>query len=73
MQPLWGVGVDTPMTNRHDKVLIVLDQDDVDTAIHAIEQAGVELDEDTFREEYGTVYKKLHAIDQDSDDGYRVK
>lgn len=55
------------------KALVVLTQDDVDTAIHGLEQAGLGMDDDAFREEYGEVYQKLHAIDQDSESGYQVK
>lgn len=55
------------------KALVVLDQEDIDVAILAIEEAGVGLDEHEFREKYGDVYQKLHAIDQAGGKSYRVK
>lgn len=58
---------------KQEKALIVLLQEDIDTAIHAIEQAGMHMDEDEFKERYGRVYQKLHAIDRDDGSSYRVK
>lgn len=55
------------------KALVVLTQDDVDTAIHGLEQAGLGMDDEVFQEEFGQVYRKLHAIDQDGESGYQVK
>lgn len=59
--------------NDTDKALVVLEQQDIDTAIHGLEQAGIGMSEDEFREQFGSVYQKLHAIDRDDGSNYRVK
>ncbi len=59
--------------NGENKALVVLTQDDIDTAIHGLEQAGIGMPDEEFKDEYGGVYKKLHAIDRDSGSDYRVK
>lgn len=57
-----------------EKALVVLTQDDIDTAIHGLEQAAIGMDDDKFREAYGDVYEKLHAIDREGGGSdYRVR
>ena len=58
---------------QDDKALVVLTQNEIDTAIHGLEEAGIGLSEEEFREAYGDVYEKLHAIPQADQDTYRVK
>lgn len=61
------------MSESTDKALVVLTQEDGDTAIHGLEQAAVGMDEDDFEEAYGSVYRKLMAIDREPGSSYRVK
>lgn len=60
-------------TMTDGKALVVLTQDDIDTAIHGLEQAAIGMDDDEFKEQYGDVYQKLHAIDRENESNYRVK
>jgi hypothetical protein len=56
-----------------EQAIVVLTQAEIDTAIHAIEQAGCGLADEAFADAYGDLYKKLHAIDQAGEPSYRVK
>jgi hypothetical protein len=55
------------------KAIVVLTREEIDTLIHGVEEAGVGLDDDEFTERYGDVYQKLHAIDDNGENEYRVK
>lgn len=59
--------------SEEDKALVVLTQEEIDDAIHGIEMAGQGMWESEFRQKFGSVYQKLHAIDQADSDSYRVK
>jgi hypothetical protein len=57
-----------------DKAIVVLTQEEIDTAIHGLEEAGIGMADDHFREVYGDVYQKLHAIENEGGENeYRVK
>lgn len=55
------------------KALVVLTQANIDTAIHGLEQMAMQMDPDDFKQQYGEVYRKLHAIDQEGESGYQIK
>ena len=59
--------------DSQEKAIVVLTQDEIDAAIHGLEELSWELDDQRFQEIYGDVYKKLHAIEQGEQDSYRVK
>jgi hypothetical protein len=60
--------------NGETKALVVLTQEEIDTAIHGLEEVSVGMDDDEFREVYGDVYRKLHAVENEGGDNeYRVK
>jgi hypothetical protein len=62
------------MTENDDtKAIVVLTREEIDTLIHGVEEAGVGLEDDEFTEIYGDVYQKLHAIDNNGENEYRVK
>jgi hypothetical protein len=62
------------MTETDDtKAIVVLTREEIDTLIHGVEEAGVGLEDNEFTERYGDVYQKLHAIDNDGENKYRVK
>lgn len=57
-----------------NKAIVVLTQEEIDRTIHGLEQAGLGMDDDEFREVYGSVYRKFHAIENEGDENeYRVK
>lgn len=56
-----------------DKAIVVLTQEEIDIAIHGLEEAGIGYDEEEFREAYGDVYEKLMAIERNPGDSFRVK
>jgi hypothetical protein len=61
------------MTENDDsKAIVVLTQEEIDTAIHGLEEASIGMDDDYFQEVYGDVYRKLHAIENEGDNEYRV-
>lgn len=45
------------------KAIVILIQGEIDTLIHGVEEAGMGMNEDKFKEVYGDVYRKLHAIE----------
>lgn len=56
------------------KAIVILTQEEIDTLIHGVEEAGMGMNEDEFKEVYGDVYRKLHAIENESGENeYRVK
>jgi hypothetical protein len=56
------------------KAIVVLTQEEIDTAIHGLEEAGIGMDREQFEEVYGDVYQKLHAIENErGENEYRVK
>jgi len=56
------------------KAIVVLTQEEIDTTIHGLEQAGSRMADDEFRAIYGDVYRKLHAIEnKGGDNEYRVR
>ncbi|GAA0464423.1 hypothetical protein MUK72_19440 (plasmid) [Halococcus dombrowskii] len=60
--------------NGETKALVVLTQEEIDTTIHALEEAGIGMDREQFEEVYGDVYRKLHAVEnKGGDNEYRVK
>jgi hypothetical protein len=59
--------------SEREQAIVVLTQAELDTAIHAIEAASIGMTDEQFRDAYGDVYKKLHAIDRAEDPSYRVK
>lgn len=61
------------MTEPESKAIVVLTQEEIDTAIHGLEEASVGMDREQFKEVYGDVYRKLHAIGNEGDNEYRVK
>lgn len=62
---------DNPTEN---KAIVVLTQEEIDTTIHGLEQAAIGMDDDEFREVYGDVYRKFHAIENEGGESeYRVK
>ena len=62
------------MTENDDsKTIVTLTQEEIDTVIHGLEEASIGMDDDYFQEVYGDVYRKLHAIENESDNEYRVK
>jgi hypothetical protein len=63
------------MNNQPDsKTRVEWSQEEIDTIIDGLEQAGSRMDEDEFREQYGDVYQKLHGIEnEDGENEYRVK
>jgi glutathionyl-hydroquinone reductase len=63
------------MTENDDaKAIVVLTQEEIDTAIHGLEEAGFAMDREQFEEVYGDVYQKLHAIENEGGENeYRVK
>jgi hypothetical protein len=63
------------MNNQSDsKTRVEWSQKEIDTIIDGLEQAGSRMDDDEFQEQYGDVYRKLHAIEnEDSENEYRVK
>lgn len=57
-----------------NKAIVVLTQEEIDTTIHGLEQAALGMDNDEFREVYGDVYRKFHAIENEGGDNeYCVK
>jgi hypothetical protein len=57
-----------------NKAIVVFTQAEIATAIDGFEQAGIEMDDEKFREVYGDVYRKLHAVkNKGGDNEYRVK
>jgi hypothetical protein len=63
------------MTENDDaKAIVVLTQEEIDTAIHGLEEAGIGMDREQFEEVYGDVYRKFHAIENEGGENeYRVK
>lgn len=63
------------MSNQPDsKTRVEWSQKEIDTIIDGLEQAGSRMDEDEFREQYGDVYQKLHAIEnEDGKNEYQVR
>jgi hypothetical protein len=63
------------MSKQSDsKTIVEWSQKEIDTIIDGLEQAGSRMDEDEFREQYGDVYRKLHAVEnKDGENEYRVK
>jgi hypothetical protein len=63
------------MSNQPDsKTRVEWSQQEIDTIIDGLEQAGSRMDDDEFREQYGDVYRKLHAIENEGGENeYRVK
>jgi hypothetical protein len=60
--------------NDDTKAIVVLTQAEIDAAIHGLEQAGIEMGHDKFQEQYGDVYRKLHAVENEGGNNeYRVK
>ncbi|EMA56523.1 hypothetical protein [Halococcus thailandensis] len=60
--------------NGETKAIVVLTQEEIDTAIHALEEAGIGMDSEQFEEVYGDVYQKLHGVENEGGDNeYRVK
>ena len=60
--------------NGETKALVVLTQEEIDTTIHALEEAGIDMDREQFEEVYGDVYRKLHEVEnKGGDNEYRVK
>lgn len=47
------------------KAIVILTQEEIDTAIHGLEEASIGMDDDHFQEVYGDVYQKLHAIENE--------
>lgn len=57
------------MTENDDaKAIVVLTQKEIDTAIHGLEEASIGMDREQFKEVYGDVYQKLHAIENEGGD-----
>jgi hypothetical protein len=63
------------MSKQSDsKTRVEWSQKEIDTIIDGLEQAGSGMDDDEFQEQYGDVYRKLHAIEnEDGGNEYRVK
>lgn len=59
--------------NEVNQAIVVLTQEEVDTAIHGLEEAGIGYSEEEFKDVYGDVYQKLMAIDREPGTSYRVK
>jgi hypothetical protein len=57
-----------------NKAIVVLTQQEIDTAIHGLEEAGIGMDKEQFKAVYGDVYRKFHAIENErGENEYRVK
>jgi uncharacterized protein YutD len=62
------------MTETESKAIVVLTQEEIDTAIHGLEEASVGMDREQFEERYGDVYRKFHTIENEGGDNeYQVK
>ena len=63
------------MTENDDaKAIVVLTQEEIDTAIHGLEEASIGMDREQFEEVYGDVCQKLHAIENEGGDNeYQVR
>lgn len=60
--------------DTESKAIVILTQKEIDILIHGIEEASVEMDEEQFKDVYGDVYRKLHAIENEGGGNeYRVK